>query len=214
MRIVATSDSHFFVDPSIIPDGDVFIHAGDLMDRGTVDEWDDLLAWLEVLPHKHKYFVPGNHDFHLMLYPGPAMQDLKWASVTTIGHPLSSKTTVLPNGMKMGGSPWVTNLARWAFNSQEMPIAEYIFGMGPVDVMVTHSPAYGHLDEVMTKQGIVNTGIQAYNTYMDSFNPKIWINGHIHEGYGHKKVNETDVYNVCLCDIEYKHRNAPIVIDI
>lgn len=214
MRLVATSDTHFFVDPSIIPIGDVFVHAGDLMDRGYESEWKDLLTWLEALPHEKKYLVPGNHDFHLLNYPGPAMQELKWIGVEVIGHPLSNNTATLPNGMTMFGSPWVTDLQRWAFNTDETTMQQYMMNAGPADIIVTHSPIFGYLDEVQTKRGLVNTGIKAYDEYRKRVNPKVWIHGHIHEGYGHIKVDETDIYNVCLCDINYKHRNMPLVLDL
>ena len=73
MRIVATSDTHYppFVrrldmmlntvwDPTIpIPDGDVFIHAGDLMRMGYPDEWGPAVEWLARLPHKHKSVCIG-----------------------------------------------------------------------------------------------------------------------------------------------------------
>lgn len=214
MKIVATSDTHFFVDPSIVPPGDVFIHAGDLMDRGYESEWEDCLAWLAELPHQKKYLIPGNHDFHLLNYPGPAIQDLKWIGVEVIGHPLSSKRVTLPNGMVMIGSPWVTNLKRWAFNTDEQMAHDYIMSLGPADVVVTHSPIHGYLDEVMTIKGKIHTGIETYDDYRTRFNPKVWIHGHIHEGYGHIKVDNTDIYNVSLCDIEYIHRNMPMVIDL
>lgn len=229
MRIVATSDTHFFVDPAVIPDGDVFIHAGDLMNRGTVNEWDDCLAWLDALPHQHKYFVPGNHDFHLMLYPGPAMQDLRRVGVKTVGHPLSDTVVTLPNGMTMLGSPWVTDLMRWAFNSNEDAIREHMMSAGPADIVVTHSPIHGILDEVVvgsrakfTDRGMIrepvyeHTGARSYIGYMNEFKPLVWIHGHIHEGYGQQTIDKTGttVYNVCLCDINYKHRNAPAIIDL
>ena len=227
MRLVATSDTHFFVDPSIIPPGDVFVHGGDLMDRGYESEWNDLLSWLEALPHEKKYLVPGNHDFHLVNYPGPALQDLKWVGVEVIGHPLSRKKVTLPNDMIMIGSPWVTELKRWAYNSDEKTIHEYMMSLGPADVVISHSPIYGSLDEVVvstkkqfTEAGLVeesqykNTGIKAYEVYRKRFNPKVWIHGHIHEDYGHVKVDNTDIFNVCLCDINYKHRNPPLVLEL
>lgn len=39
MRIVATSDTHFVPVQGWIPDGDVFVHAGDLMQDGYPSEW-------------------------------------------------------------------------------------------------------------------------------------------------------------------------------
>lgn len=214
MKLVATSDTHFFVDPSIIPIGDVFVHAGDLMDRGYESEWKDLLSWLEALPHERKFLVPGNHDFHLLNYPGPALQELKWIGVEVIGHPLSNKKVILDNGMVMVGSPWVTTLQRWAFNTDEQAVHDYMMELGPADIVISHSPIYGYLDEVNVIGGKLHTGIKAYEEYRQKFNPLVWIHGHIHEGYGHIKVDNTDIFNVCLCDINYKHRNHPLVLEL
>lgn len=217
MRLVATSDTHFEVDITRIPDGDVFVHAGDLMDRGYPDEWDSCLAWLADLPHPHKYLVPGNHDFHLWLYPGPAIQDLRSVGVMVLGHPLGDHDLdILPNGMTIGGSPWVINLQRWAFNASEEEIAAYMDKLGPVDIMVTHNPIYGILDLVRyAKRGCErNTGVKTYRDYLNTNKPQYWIHGHIHEQYGFEQVDETMVYNASMCDIRYEHRNPPFVIDI
>jgi hypothetical protein len=70
VRFVCMSDTHSSVEnakdlPFTIPDGDVFLHAGDFTDYGhpeKVKEFDD---WLGTLPHKHKILVAGNHDISL-----------------------------------------------------------------------------------------------------------------------------------------------------
>ena len=87
MRIVATSDTHHVVDVSTIPDGDVFMHCGDLCRTGYPDDFECQLEWLAKLPHKTKLFTPGNHDFHLQVYPGPALQQLREVGVWVVGLP-------------------------------------------------------------------------------------------------------------------------------
>jgi predicted phosphodiesterase len=62
MRLVATSDTHFDFPPEFVPDGDVFLHCGDLMYTGYPDEWKGRVESLAALPHKLKILVPGNHD--------------------------------------------------------------------------------------------------------------------------------------------------------
>ena len=64
MRIVAVADTHTFQrDLGDLPDGDVFIHAGDLIRAGTLDELEGVADWLRALPHAHKIIVAGNHDW-------------------------------------------------------------------------------------------------------------------------------------------------------
>lgn len=51
MRIVAVADTHTFQDDlHAIPEGDVFIHAGDLCRGGRLDELRVVAAWLLALP--------------------------------------------------------------------------------------------------------------------------------------------------------------------
>ena len=94
MRLVVTSDTHFNFPPDFVPDGDVFLHCGDLMYTGYPDEWAGRVASLAALPHKQKIIVPGNHDLHISNYAGPALQDLRRAGVTVIGIEMGVKPYV------------------------------------------------------------------------------------------------------------------------
>lgn len=209
MRIVATSDTHYPVkDISFIPDGDVFIHAGDLMQNGYPDEWKPCLDWLSQLPHKHKYFIPGNHDFHLKNYPGPALQDLRRIGVTVVGIPDNDnyRKVKLPNGMTMLGLPFVVDLPKWAFNVSLDYLLDYLNNVGNADIVVSHAPIQCFLDN--------DKGISCYHDYLLKCSPKVWIHGHIHECYGTSDYAGCNIYNVAMCDRRYKHTNAPMVIDV
>jgi len=242
MRIVATSDTHYppfnqwqdqhlntIWSPTVqIPDGDVFVHAGDLLRTGYPDEWPAALEWLERLPHKIKLYVPGNHDFHLQVYPGPALQELRSINVTCVGLPGNDNYVAvrLPNGMNLLGLPYVVNLPRWAMNTDEAALADHLMKVWSphtdvkYDVVVSHSPVSGFLDR--NSEG-VHTGISAYLKHIyklaDSNNehyqlPKVWICGHIHESYGRTSFGGIDFYNVAMCDRNYTHVNPPVVIDL
>lgn len=213
MRLVATSDTHHVVDVASIPDGDVFVHAGDLMQTGYPQDFEDQLGWLAALPHAIKVFVPGNHDFHLQVYPGPALQQLRSAGVKVIGLPDNPnyESLKLPNGMSLLGLPFVTNLPRWAFNSTEEAIWAYLRSKGRHDIIVSHAPVYGVLDRVPSGKRV---GIDAYRAYVKHYKPKAWIHGHIHEDYGTDELNSTKIFNVAMCDRAYDHANPPMVIDL
>lgn len=227
MRIVATSDTHHFVDVNFIPDGDVFIHAGDLMRTGYPDDFAMQLKWLKQLPHKTKLLIPGNHDFHLKVYPGPALQQLRDVGVWVIGLPGNTnyETYKLENGMTVLGLPYVTDLPRWAFNIKEKKLkkllARHSYNNVP-DIIVSHMPVKGFLDTVNGER----RGSMVYNDYLENNShpvvgkmPAHWICGHIHEGYGTEdgplfKAGRTKFYNVAMCDRSYKHVNPPMVIDL
>ena len=220
MRLVVTSDTHYPVPEGMIPDGDVFIHAGDLMERGYPNEWDSRVAWLADLPHKIKLFVPGNHDFHVQVYPGPALQDLRAAGVRVIGLPGNTNfdTFRLPNKMVVLGACHITNLPRWAFNTTEESITDYMRNHLPPtpDIVVSHMPIYGTLD--ISARNNQRVGCHAYQSYLRDAayhtSPKYWFHGHIHEAYGKAQLGETTVYNVAMCDRMQHQVNPPIVLDL
>lgn len=215
MRFVATSDTHFPFDNRLIPDGDVFIHAGDLMYDGTPKEWEPLLDSLSSLPHKVKILVPGNHDFHIQNYLGVAKAQLRRVGVKLLTE---DAPTTSVNGVLIGGVPFVTGLPGWAFNRLEIMVEEFfernveLFG---VDVLVTHAPPYRIRDEV--RDGSV--GCLTYNKlfWNGGLEPKHWVFGHIHEGYGQSKAypeSPTMFHNVAMCDRDYKQVNLAQVFDI
>lgn len=214
MRIVATSDTHNPIRIGMqqeIPNGDVFIHAGDLMQNGYPDEWKSRLNWLKKLPHKKKYYIPGNHDLHLKNYTGPALQNLRSAGVTVVGLPNNPRYEIvtLDNGMTLLGLPFVTNLPNWAFSISEEELKTKL--QRKVDIVVSHAPIRGILD---TNNNGENMGIKSYREYLYKFFPKIWIHGHIHEAFGHTEEAGCQIYNVAMCDRKQEQVNVPVVIDI
>lgn len=51
MRVVAVADTHLFHRELVVPDGDVFVHAGDLCRGGSLEELREALEWIRALPH-------------------------------------------------------------------------------------------------------------------------------------------------------------------
>lgn len=64
IRIVAMSDTHSLTNhlKFEIPDGDIFIHAGDFTKCGKLEEVIEFNSWIGKLPHKHKLVIAGNHE--------------------------------------------------------------------------------------------------------------------------------------------------------
>lgn len=211
MRLVVTSDTHFKFPKEFVPEGDVFIHCGDLMYSGYANEWQDRLDSLAQLEHKVKILVPGNHDRHIELYPGPAIQELKGAGVTVLGIPGSQPQFVsnkLPNGMTILGLPWVTNLPNWSWNRDEEWITTYLAYQHRHNIVVSHSPPAGILDGS-------HYGVKAYRRYLKMFQPEYWFCGHVHESYGEAAVDGCHLYNVAAQNINYTGLdNKPVVLDL
>ncbi len=213
MRVVAISDTHFKVDVSTIPDGDVLIHCGDLCTTGYPADFEQQLEWLAELPHKTVLYTPGNHDFHLQVYPGPALQQLREVGVWVVGLPGNENysTYKLPNGMTVLGLPYVTGLPRWAFNETEAYLGDFLARQRGIDIVMSHAPPKFIRDS--PKPG-THVGIEAYRSFARHRRPKHWFFGHTHECYGHEMQFETDFWNVAMCDRSYKHANPAVVIDL
>lgn len=221
MRIVATSDTHFPFSEDKIPSGDVFIHAGDLMYTGLPDEWYKRVDSLAALDHKHKIYVPGNHDFHLQNYEGLARAELRKAGVKTVGTHPDFAVHKLPNGMLMLGVPFVTGLNGWAFCRHEEWVYDYLMNLNvSPDIVVSHAPMYGVLDAIRPEKFDFreqeHVGGMGMNRWFDQLKrkPKVWITGHIHESYGRSEYDGCIFYNVAMCDRNYNQNNKPMVIDL
>ena len=66
VRIVCVSDTHNDDLTGQVPDGDIFLHAGDMTDDGTYDELEMALGWIRKLPHKLKLIIPGTKVLALL----------------------------------------------------------------------------------------------------------------------------------------------------
>jgi Icc-related predicted phosphoesterase len=220
MRIVATSDTHFKTDPAKIPDGDVFIHAGDLMYSGQVSEWQDKLDWLGALPHKTKLLIPGNHDYYIRDYEGLAGAQLRRESGVKLVV-FEDGITILPNRMTLLGLQFVTGLRGWAWNVEDADLMRKLHMLGDEtpDIVVSHAPMWQRLDALKPDAVDYNrqpVGTWAYAQWFQSLSvkPKHWINGHIHESYGRDTHEGCEFYNVAMCDRNYDQTNPPMVIDV
>ena len=59
LRIVCVSDTHNDDSTADVPSSDIFIHAGDMTDRGTLEELTAAFNWISKVPSPIKIVVPG-----------------------------------------------------------------------------------------------------------------------------------------------------------
>lgn len=188
-----------------IPDGDVLVHCGDALTEGNYQEFLWFKSWFSRQGHKLKFYVPGNHDIYVDSCSWQAKEALEEVGITLLG--LDRPSVTLPNGMTMLGLPYVINLPFWAFNKTEEEIATKLELAGYHDIVAAHSPPKGILDGS-------HYGTRGLLDYIYTQKPKLVVCGHVHESYGHRSLGHTDVYNVAMCDENYKHVNPPVVIDL
>ncbi len=214
MRIVCVSDTHNCTDEIDVPEGDILIHSGDATTTGTVDEVKRFNSWFSTFPHKNKIFVAGNHDWLFERDNGSA-RSLLSPSITYL-----QDSFVHIDGLKVYGSPWQPRFFDWAFNlNRGYELAEK-WAMIPddIDILITHGPPYGILDEVPRQWGIEKTGCEELRKRVDQIASKGTLKlhtfGHIHCGYGVAERAGVRFVNASNCDESYDPIQPPIVVDI
>lgn len=215
MKIVCLSDTHNCNGQIEVPDGDILIHAGDATIRGTEFEVEEFLSWFASLPHKKKIFVAGNHDW---LYE----TNNRYARLLTANFKiiyLQDSVTEI-EGLKIYGSPWQPRFFDWAFNLQRGAELADKWKLIPedIDVLITHGPPNGILDEVPKKYWTENTGCEELRKRVEEISRfgrlKLHVFGHIHCGYGTAEKFGVKFVNASNCDESYAPSQAPIVVEI
>ncbi|MCB9733701.1 MAG: metallophosphatase domain-containing protein [Deltaproteobacteria bacterium] len=207
MRVVCISDTHLRHGALTVPDGDVLVHAGDLLGHGLVDEVEEVDLWLAALPHRHKIVIAGNHDWCFEKAPAEAEAALRSATYLR-------DAGVVIDGVRFWGSPWQPEFLAWAFNlPRGEPLAErWRLIPDDTDVLVTHGPPSGHGDRCFDGRRVGCEALLA--AVRDRVRPRLHVFGHIHEGYGVTREGGTTFVNASACDLDYRPVQPPIVIDL
>ena len=177
MRIVAVADTHLCHRGLRVPDGDVLVHAGDLLRRGTLEELGVAAAWLRALPHRTKIVVAGNHDWAFAREPAVAREMLG----EDVIYLEDAGATV--RGLSVWGSPWQPEFFGWAFNKPRGPELAAIWERIPegLDLLITHGPPFGYGDRVSRDN---RQGCEDLRDRVAVVRPRVHLFGHIHEDGG------------------------------
>lgn len=178
------SDLHMLHNMVAVPDADVLACAGDLSVGGTIEEMREAMTWLSRLPHRVKLFVPGNHDSPLQDPALLAMFRAEFPGITIL-----IDETIVANGLKIHGTPWVSGPwaepdHMWSFDiwSVEGRMAKWNMIPDDVDVLITHTPAGGVLDQ--DSDGLSRGCIALEHRISKLHNVKLHVFGHIHPSAG------------------------------
>lgn len=210
MKIVAVSDTHTMYDNLIIPDGDVFIHAGDI-DLNTQRDAIRFNKWLGELPHKYKIVIGGNHDRWL----AQASTGMKQSLLSNCNYLENYSVTI--EGIKFWGSPITPMFNNWYFMRERGDEIAKIWEQIPedIDVLITHGPPYKILDAAPKGLWVQYVGCWDLNHYVSKVKPKIHIFGHVHFSHGTELTGKTKFYNVSVMDEEYNvvHQPTQLIIN-
>lgn len=203
MRLVCLSDTHNLHENLVIPEGDVLIHAGDCTDGGTERETRHFLDWFTAQPHPVKILVPGNHDFY-------------FEKEMISGHPdlyLLIDEELVINKVKFWGSPYIPGQENWAFTKERGKAIRQHWNQIPpdTDVLITHTPAYGILDEIRSGSKL---GCEELEYRISQIKPAYHLFGHIHHAAGSAFLQGTRHFNLSILDERFRIMHSPRVINV
>lgn len=208
-KIVIISDTH---DNDLrdldLPEGDILVHCGDATGMGTVQAISKFNYQLSCLPHKHKIFIPGNHDW-LFEKDRALAKTIMTNAIVLINEGITIE------GIKFWGSPVTPEFNNWAFNYVRGDEIKKFWDIIPTDTefLVTHGPPMYVLDQLPDGKHIgcfdLYNKIQGMNLKCHSF-------GHIHYAYGEYKsiTTNTQFINAAICNEGYWPINKPWVIEV
>ena len=210
-RITFISDTHTKHKQLDLPGGDLLIHAGDIMNSGYSKlDIHDFCEWFELQDYKHKIFIAGNHDRMFENHPLESNTIVNNYDVTY----LQDEEDIIDD-VKIYGSPWQPEFLNWAFNlPRNGKELEEKWNVIPkdTDILVTHGPAFGHLD--VSGFGGNPVGCELLKERIDKIQPLIHVFGHIHGSAGYKFDGNTHHFNASILNERYVYENKPMTIDL
>jgi len=206
MKIIVISDTHNKHHNINMPDGDMIICAGDITNCGNIKDVISFKNWINKFNHKYKVVIAGNHDF--------CFEKNRSLCVSVLDDIIYLEDQLITiEGINIYGSPWQPRFFDWAFNLDRGEPLKKVWEKIPefTDILITHGPPKDILDKCERDNRV---GCEELIKVINKIKPKYHIFGHIHEGYGIIKNNDTTFINASICDYRYNPINQPIIIDI
>ncbi|MBD3612812.1 MAG: metallophosphoesterase [Hydrogenovibrio crunogenus] len=199
-------------------DIDVLVHSGDFMAHSLCEnELKNFIEWFDSLPFKHKILVPGNHDILCEEFQNKPEQRDKFFPK---GMHLLINESVEIDGIKFWGSPYTPWFHDWGFQLHQHE-AETLWPKIPddVDVLITHGPAKGILDDLYAENKedprISSVGCPFLLKRINELDTlKAHLFGHIHGGYGRSEQNGYVALNSAIMNERYAPDNLPQYLEI
>ncbi len=191
LKIVCSADTHGMHRYLEVPDGDVFIFAGDMTEAGNEQSLIDFNEFLGALPHKYKIIVDGNHD----LAPKKILDNI--TNAIYLQHDLLNI-----ENLKIWGTSW----SYWLKNQIELTKKQQDLSIfwqtipSNIDILITHFPPYKIGDLTISGKHLGNRNLL---DALKRIKTRYLIFGHIHEAYG--------VYKETFDDFDITFINASAI---
>jgi Icc-related predicted phosphoesterase len=202
LTIVLISDTHELHREIEVPTGDILIHAGDFtMNSRSAEKLIDFNEWLGELPHADRVVIPGNHD--------SVVEDAsRRALITNATLLINASVEII--GLKFWGSP-ATPLLGEAFGVVSDTARAKVYSLIPADtdILVTHGPPYGILDQAPGSDR--HEGCHQLFAAVQTLKPMLHVFGHVHGAYGTYSTDDTLFVNAALPGRGFGMSNRPHV---
>jgi Icc-related predicted phosphoesterase len=210
MKIVVISDTHGSHRDVLLPEGDILIHAGDIVNslednlEQQRDKVKDLDVWFEQQKAQNKYkrifCIAGNHDFPFSRMPFATLKNATYLQNESVEY----------DGVTFHGSP--NQLPFYGeFGLSEGELERVYSKVDKVDVLITHGPPFDILDEPYAPH-YKNAGSKALLNLVERVKPKLHCFGHIHYSYGQIERDGTTFFNASQSGkVSGRMDNKPLV---
>lgn len=179
-----------------LPEADVVVHSGDFCMVGSEAEAIDFLNWFCDLPHPHKIFICGNHD--------DCLYGANISGLDPNVHYLCNSGVEI-DGVKFYGVPMF--MGDCVSDRQRRNINRIPAG---IDVLITHSPAYGILDF----DDNINYGDEQILCKVMEIHPRLHLFGHIHAQHGVTTEHGITFSNGAIMNGDYTKLQTPNLLEI
>jgi Icc-related predicted phosphoesterase len=213
LKLVIISDTHSHHRRVIVPDGDVLIHCGDITFRGELPIIEDFSNWLKEQPHKRKIVIAGNHELGFSHgYKRNSFIDLIRAS----GADYLEDSLVEIDGVLFYGTPWQPEFCNWEWNLPRGKELKAKWALIPdrVQVLITHCPPFGILDEATSDNNLEKIGCKDLLRRIKQLKHlKVSCFGHNHLKGG-QMIEQGGVkfVNAAVCTENYNPTNLPVEV--
>lgn len=201
--------------------GDLLILGGDYTRADTLGQYLAFREWLRAQEYKKKIMIGGNHD--MAIFDGRFYFNDDWLGATWLND-----SGCEYEGLKFWGSPWTSWFeginplcTAWTLGSEKELAEKWALIPDETDILITHSPPYGIMDEVAQSDGSwKNVGSKSLTARIHAIpvlqhtKPFIHIFGHVHEGHGYTSHKMMQFINASIMDINYVPSNKPVRIEL
>lgn len=206
MYILALSDLHGYLPE--IPKCDLLLLGGDYCPTRSLEQQrrfilGDFKDWLKEIPARYIVGIAGNHDFIFQEEP-EVNEYLSWKYL--------KDQMIDIEDIKIYGSPWTVPFHDWAFMKPDYELRQLYKGIPTgLDILLTHGPAYRHLDKVEEGHHV---GSLSLWERVKEVKPDSHVCGHIHEARGILDDDKTRFYNVSHVTRQMEPKHLPVHIPL